>query len=75
MLPRHIDSFSHRIRHDDELAWPPVLVPSKRHDVGLDRYRWRGAWSQKQIQERGSGLDAIVALALRKKQSEFCHMR
>jgi hypothetical protein len=37
-LPGHVDGFPHRIGHDDELGWPPILVPPKRQDVGLDRY-------------------------------------
>jgi len=51
-LPRHIDSFPHGMRHDEELRGPPVLVPPRRHDVGLRHSRVDD--SRKQTREQGT---------------------
>src|SRR5881392_588692 len=42
-LSSHVDCFAHGIGQHDELGGPSVFVPSKRHDVSLDRHGWRGA--------------------------------
>ncbi len=49
-LPRHIDSFPHGMRHDEELRGPPVLVPPKGYDVSFKRRDSGVEHNRKQIQ-------------------------